>query len=219
MSGRSFWSRSYKVIEKGANIFGFLSALVWIWALVFPGKAVSVLEGYEARFAGVEQSIAQVEDNTEALLEDTASIQDDTRALVAALPKGFVLDGPYHQQDCPQASGNPAEFTMWLYNQEQDPIQNATLTILDANGAILLQDRQMFINAQGEYPVKIPGINPPDRICVQSIAADGGRMASEYRVTNWRKTEDMCAESPNYGFIAHQGGVAPVSAADATQCQ
>ncbi|MEP3053508.1 MULTISPECIES: hypothetical protein [Rhodobacterales] len=50
MSERSFWSRSYQVIEKGTNIFGFLSALIWIWALVFPAKAVSVLESYEARF-------------------------------------------------------------------------------------------------------------------------------------------------------------------------
>ncbi|SPH19444.1 hypothetical protein ASD8599_00168 [Ascidiaceihabitans donghaensis] len=219
MSERSFWSRSYKVIEKGANIFGFLSALIWIWALVFPGKAVSVLESYEARFSGVEQSIAQVEDNTNALLRQTDGIKDDTAALVAALPSGISMSGLVQNQNCPGSNSVTDGFSLWLNNEGRQVIPQLTLTAFTERGTVLYQDTQLFINAEDTTAVDIPGTVRPVHICLNAIDAQGQDRMSGFTIMRWRKTHDSCVANGRYGYVSHDGNALPIAEAATALCQ
>lgn len=217
--------KAYWVVEKGANIFGFFSALVAIWALIFPGQAISVLEGYQARFTAAEEGLKRIEDNTEAIIDTTDAIAVETNRiggntdlLVAALPQGVRLVESYQVQDCPQASGNPDAVTMHFENAASDPVVDGVLTALDDSGAVLYQESAVFMNAGGDLGVEISGAIRPARVCL-TTEASGTLKTVEYRFVNWRKTEDSCAENPNYGFIWHTGGFVQVPPDALTLCR
>ncbi len=213
---------AYWVIEKGANVFGFftgvVSIIVWIWALVYPGQAISVLESYQARFTAVEESVARIEDNTETLIEETDRIGDNTDLLVAALPRGVRLTEVYHVQDCPNARGNPAKASLSLENADATPVAQATLVALNADGTEMLREEGLFLNAEGFAQFDIPGTARPDRICLTTGEGDD-LQAAEYSIVTWRKTIDNCAENPNFGFLWHEAGFVAVPPEDMTLCR
>lgn len=210
---KTFW-----VVEKGAAIFGFVSGLTAIWALIYPGQAISMLQSYQARFVAAEESLARTEENTEIIIEETGRIGANTDLLVAALPRGVRLTELYQVQDCPNARGNPAKVTLSVENADANPVAQATLIALDTDGTELLREENLFLNADGFAQFDIPGLIRPDRICL--TAGEGAALqAAEYSVVTWRKTNDNCAENPNFGFLSHEAGFAAVPPEALTLCR
>jgi hypothetical protein len=217
--------RIYWVVEKGANVFGFVSALIAIWTLVYPGRAISVLEDYQARFAAAEESLDRIEGNTEAILDSNAAIEretsrigEDTEQLVAALPQGVRLEEVYQQQNCPAGSGFPDTVSLVFSNGDPNPVSDGMITILDNSGAVMMREDGVFMNAQGALMLDISGATRPARVCL-TTGHEENMKAVEYRVVHWRETNNNCDENPRFGFVAHSGGFSQVPVEEMTLCR
>ncbi|MER3352913.1 MAG: hypothetical protein RLQ73_03010, partial [Hoeflea sp. D1-CHI-28] len=127
----------YKYVDWGATIFGFLSGLVWIWALVYPGQAVDVLEGYANRFADVEASVKRTEEK----------VDDFSEAYLFGLRVHELLIEEPCEGDV-ETTGTAPELTVSLNieNQTSD-FQPLRFRLLDQAGQSLHEKTDVLITA------------------------------------------------------------------------
>ena len=233
--------KAWTVIEKGSTILGFVSGIVWVWALVYPGKAVEVLEDYQARFSAAEESLARIEETGQATAETAARIEEqttalgdtaqqtqgiveetkrDTERLVRALPEGITLSEVYRTEwGCSQTVHPDDGTDIIIENNEADLLENAFVTVLGSDGETLFEERETFFNAESGFSTKLKGRSEPARICIGAASENGDLFVAEYRVVGWRLTSDNCADNPNYGVRMFQSGIQRVPPDDMTFCE
>lgn len=213
-------SRFWFVLERFSVVFGVLSGIVWVWALIYPGRAVEAVENYQDWMEQTGERLDDIKGDTEEVLDITKKTKEDTKRLVKALPKGILLDGVLMKETGCSAAPHPEdELSIYIVNQEERLLKNAFVKVLDESGATIFEEKGTFFNALSVYSLDIQSRVRLARLCFGAKDDDGQLLAVEYEVIGWRKSFDNCAQNPNYGFRMFEPALSEVAVKDLTLCE